>query len=299
MQMIAIVVNRQHAPRVLGVAERLVEINHGIEGTAAPDPFVDGDTLGFALGRIGPGHKCLVLERRQRATKDLDTSRAGAHRHLGEPADHFLRRDNFLFEAATIADVVYAQHDNSVRDPRLGQHIPVEAFHAAVTTHVVQDASATKPLVHDPKHATATGDNASGELVGPAAEGIVGRDVTVCDRVAKGDDTSDARRGLDFDATEEIPVIDHAAREHHLLRGKIARWRNVAELAGIATSYTEACGQIVGDMEADGQILQRLHSELYGVADDECAGRDLCCRAAVESDGAVGAGAGCSYAPAT
>src|SRR5215475_3774988 len=142
--MIAIVIYRQHAPRLLRVAQRLVEVDHGIEGAAAPDPFVDGDTLGFTLERIGPGHKCLVLERRQRATKDFDAPRAGAYRHLGEPADHFLRRDHFLFEALTIADVVDAEHDNGVRNPRLGQHIAVEAFHAAVTTHVVKDSIATK-----------------------------------------------------------------------------------------------------------------------------------------------------------
>src|SRR5262249_5154528 len=153
------------------------------------------------------------------------------HRHLGEAADHFLRRDHLLFEPATIADVVDAEHDNDVRDPRLGQHIAVKAFHAAVTTHVVQDSIATKPLVHDPKHATAAGDNASGQLVGPAAEGIVGRDVAVCDRVAEGDDAANARRGLDIDAAEEEPIIDHAAREHHLLRGEIAWRRNVIELA--------------------------------------------------------------------
>src|SRR5262252_9090432 len=260
VQMIAIVVNRQHALRVLRVAQRLVKVDHGIEDAAAPDPFVDGDTLGFAVGRIGPGHKCLILERRQRATKDFDATRAGAHRYLGEPADHFLRRDHFLLESAAISDVVDPEHDNGVCDPRLGQHIAVEAFHAAVTTHVVQDSIATKPLVHDPKHATAAGDNASGELVGPAAEGIVGRDVAVCDRVAEGDDAANACRGLDIDATEEEPVIDHAAREHHLLRGEIAGRRNVAELARIATSYTKACGHIGGDMEADGQILERLYN---------------------------------------
>src|SRR5262249_45234620 len=162
MQMVAIVVNREHAPRVLRVAQRLVEVDHGVEGAAAPDPFVDGDALGFALWRIGPAHKCLILERRQSATEDFDATRAGAHRVWGAPADHSLRRDHFLFEAETIADVIDAKHDNGVCDSRLGQHIAVEAFHTAVTTHVVQDSIATKPLVHDSKHATTAGDYASG-----------------------------------------------------------------------------------------------------------------------------------------
>src|SRR5258706_581503 len=81
-------------------------------------------------------------------------------------------------------------------------------------------------LVHDPKQATAAGDNAAGELVRPAAEGIVGRDVAICDRVAEGDDAANADRGLDVDAAEEEPVIDHATREHHLLGGEVAWWRN-------------------------------------------------------------------------
>src|SRR5262245_18223818 len=102
MQMITIVVNRQHASRLLRVSQRLVEVDYGFEDAGAPDPFGDSDTLGCALWRIGPGHKCLVLERRQRATKDFYAARAGAHRDLGKPADHFARRDHFLFEAATI-----------------------------------------------------------------------------------------------------------------------------------------------------------------------------------------------------
>src|SRR5437763_10834555 len=70
MQVVAAIVDRQHAGRVLGITQRAVEIDDRVEGAALADPRVDRLPLRLALRGPGADEKGLVLERGQCRTDD-------------------------------------------------------------------------------------------------------------------------------------------------------------------------------------------------------------------------------------
>jgi hypothetical protein len=57
VEVVAAVVGRQHPRRMGGIAQRLVEVDDRIEGTAVADPGVDRLAPGFALGSPGPDRR--------------------------------------------------------------------------------------------------------------------------------------------------------------------------------------------------------------------------------------------------
>ena len=77
-------------------------------------------------------------------------------------ADHCLGGDNFLLQAASVADVIDAEKDDGVRHTGLSQGVAVKALHAAIAADVVQYSVAAKTLVHHAKHLAAPCDETSG-----------------------------------------------------------------------------------------------------------------------------------------
>src|SRR5437879_128128 len=82
VKVVAAVVDRQHAGRMVRIAQGLVEVDDRVEGAAVADPGVDRLALGLALRGPGAGKKRLVLERRQGAAEHLDAACLGTHREL-------------------------------------------------------------------------------------------------------------------------------------------------------------------------------------------------------------------------
>src|ERR1700726_3373909 len=74
MQTVAAIVDGQHLRRMLGVAQRLVEISDRVEGPAVADPAIDRETDLFALRIPGVGHVGFVAECGQRRTNNLDAA---------------------------------------------------------------------------------------------------------------------------------------------------------------------------------------------------------------------------------
>ena len=223
MQVIAAVVDRQHARRMLGIAHALVEVDHRIERAAVPDPCIHRLPHRLARRRPGAHQEGLVLEWRQRAAEDLDAARMRPQRHLLQTGDHLLGRDLLLGLRPAVAQIVGSQHHDRMRHARLRQHVAIEATQAAVAADVVQDAVAAEPLVHHAHRAATACDEPSRKLVRPAAERVVGGDVGIGQRIAERHDAAGLRGRQHVDAVDEIPVVGQPADRHHRLGGEVAR----------------------------------------------------------------------------
>ena len=223
MQVIAAVVDRQHARRMFGIAHALVEVDNGIERAAVPDPGIHRLPHRLARRRPGTDQEGLVLERRQRAAEDLNAARMRPQRHLLQPGDHLLGGDLLLGLGPAVAQIVGSQHHDRMRHARLRQHVAIEATQAAVAADVVQDAVAAEALVHHAHRAAAARDEPPRKLVGPAAERVVRGDVAHrsasrpaprCRRCPRGASTS-------MPLTKYQSSVMPADR-HHRLGGEIA-----------------------------------------------------------------------------
>src|SRR5262249_61790092 len=82
VEMVAAVVDRQHLGRMVGIAQRPVEVGDPVEALALPQPVIDRLAHGLAPRVPGAGQEGLVLERRERAPDDLDAAGLAAHREL-------------------------------------------------------------------------------------------------------------------------------------------------------------------------------------------------------------------------
>src|SRR5579884_66788 len=203
VQVVAAIVDRQHAGRMLGVAQGPVEIDDGVEGAALADPAVELLARLLALRRPGAGQEGLVLERRQGRREDPEAAAVGALRHLFEAGDHLRGGHLFVGLFPAVAQIVGAEHDDRMGDAGLRQHVAVEAPEAAVAADVVQDAVAAEPHIHDPKPPAAALVEAAGEPVGPAAMRVKRRDIGVGQRVAERDHPARLRPRQYVDAAEE------------------------------------------------------------------------------------------------
>ena len=81
-------------------------------------------------------------------------------------------------------------------------------------------------------------------------------------------------RGDDIDTADEVPIPGDLADRHDDRGGKVSRWRDVIDLTGVAAGDPETRRQVLGQIDADGDVGQRRQPEGYRVADQQCAGRD-------------------------
>src|SRR5260370_2700571 len=79
VEVMAAIVARQHARRMLRVAQGPVEVDHCIESPAFADPLVDRLARLLAYRRPCPGQEGFILERRQGGAEDLDTGSPSTH----------------------------------------------------------------------------------------------------------------------------------------------------------------------------------------------------------------------------
>src|SRR5207248_412643 len=246
VQMVAAVVDRQHARQMVGIAQSPVEIDDRVERVRLAQPVVDLLPDLLALGIPGAGQERLVLERRQRGGDDPDPARVAAHGELLQPRDHLRGGDLFLGLGPPVPQIVGAEHDDDVRDAGLGQHVPVEAAQPAVAADIVQDAIAAESLVHHRQRPRALPRRQpASELRGPAVMAVVRRDVGVGERVAERDHRARLSRRDDVDAADEVPVVGEAADGHDVFAREIARRRDVVRLPRIAPGDAEARRQVL------------------------------------------------------
>ncbi len=121
---------------------------------------------------------------------------------------------------------------------------------------------------------------------GPRVVRVRRRSRSVGDRVAERDDERRPRRRVDVDAGE--PVVRHA-------RGGVRNRRARREVARSGDVGRTEAGRVRGrragvarEVEADGQIGQRRHGELDGIADHDDAWRQLDGGAAGKGQRAIG-----------
>ncbi len=192
-----------------------------------------------------------------------------------EAGDHLFGGDLLVGLGVAVAQIVGAEHDDRMGHAGLRQHVAIEPPQPAVAAQIVQDPVAAEPLVHHPERPAALpGDQPPGQLVGPAAIGVMGRDIGVGQRVAERDHASGLVRRQHVDAADEEPFVGDLADRHRDGGGKIARRRDVIGLPRIAPGDLEAGRDLAGQIERDRQVGQRLHVELDRVADYERARRD-------------------------
>src|SRR5213594_2241944 len=148
VKVVAAIVDRQHPGRMVGIAQRPVEIDDRVEGVGLAQPLVDRLAHRLALRVPGAGEEGLILEWGQRAADDRDPAGLAAHGELLQPGDHLWGGHLFFALAVTVSQIVGAQHDDGMGDAGLRQHVAVEAAQAAIAPDIVQDAVAAEALVH-------------------------------------------------------------------------------------------------------------------------------------------------------
>ncbi len=301
MQVIAAVVDRQHAGGMLRIAHALVEIDHRVERAGVPDPCVHRLADRLARRRPGAHQERLVLERRQRAAEYPDPARMRAHRHLLQAGDHLFGGHFLLGLGPAVAQIVGPEQHDHMRDAGLRQNVAVEAAQAAVAADVVQDAVAAEPLVHHAQRAAvAARDQPPRKLVRPAAECVMRGDIGVGQRVAECHDAAGLHVGHNVDAVDEIPIVGQPPDRHHILAGKIPRRRDVIRLARIAAGDAETRRHVARQVDADRNIGQRRHRKIDRIAHQQRTDGDGGRTLAAERQPAVGArhdaGAACTQA---
>ena len=100
------------------VLHHLVEVDHAVEGTAGPDPFVDGDALRLLLLVVVALERTAaegVVEGRERSADDADAMIMRSGNELLVAVDDLFgsRRDGMRIEDGIgPADIVDAHHEN-------------------------------------------------------------------------------------------------------------------------------------------------------------------------------------------
>src|SRR5262245_9333769 len=145
----------QHARGVLWILEKLLEVDHPVEGATRTYPCVDRLAYGSPLRGIGPGHERFVFPRQQRRADDLDSARMGSEDQLLVPADHVGRRHlRCLWLVWIAAQIVDAEDHDDVGDAGLGQHVAIETLKPGLTDAVPEDSAAPRSLVQHAHRAT-------------------------------------------------------------------------------------------------------------------------------------------------
>ena len=181
----------------------------------------------------GTGQERLIAERRQGGAKQFDPACLCPQCHLVQAGDHLFGGDLLFGLGVAVAQIVGAEHNDRMGHAGLRQHVAIEPPQPAVAAQIVQDLVAAEPLVHHPERpATLPCDQPPGQLVGPAAIGVMGRDIAVGQRVAERDHAAGLVRRQHIDAADEEPFVGDLADRHRDGGGKIARRRDVIKSAG-------------------------------------------------------------------
>jgi hypothetical protein len=118
MQVIPAVKGRRYMIRIGGVSNGLVEVNHGVKGSAGADPLIHRFALHFfRLGEIAGKHG--ASEWRQGATVDFDALFVGALSQLLQTRNDVFGADLFVREEirSRMAEIVNAFQYDYVFDP--------------------------------------------------------------------------------------------------------------------------------------------------------------------------------------
>ena len=133
---------------MLGVAQRLVEIDAAVQDAAVADPIVKRDAMPLAHRVPGAGQERLVAERRQGGAQQCDPACLGPQGHLVEAGDHLGGGDLLVGLGVAVAQIVGAEHDDGMGHAGLRQHVAIEPPQPAVATQIMQDPVTAESLVH-------------------------------------------------------------------------------------------------------------------------------------------------------
>jgi hypothetical protein len=288
MQVVAAVVARLHARRVVRVAQQRVEIGHLVKLPAFPDPPIDLAAHRVLGGRVvGVEGRALqrAFERQQRAADDAHAARVRLRDQLPVRGDHarrrhrrFLRRERALRPA----DIVYPHQHHHRMHARLRQHVLLEA-RGRIGTHAVAQQARAGDACIDHRHAA--GAEVPGELVGPAPVTVGRRAIAVGDGVAECDHRARRCRRIDPDPRQQGAAVQRRRTGQCGGRGDVAG----GDMAGLLRAPMEG-GQrrFLRQVDADGQFFQCRQWHLQRIADCGRAGRNDGAALAAEGQHLIG-----------
>ena len=116
----------------------------------------------------------------------------------------------------------------------------------------------------------------------------MGGNIPVGQGIADRHDPARRRLGHDIQAAQDVPIVHQLADRHVLGRRVVPEGRQIIGLAGVAASDLETRGNVIGQINADGDIGQRREFHLDGIADQNRADGDGGFGRAAERDLPVG-----------